>query len=179
MWYFTLRSGGHPTVAGVLLAFAIPFRARVPGVPSPSARIEHALHRPVAFLILPVFALANAGVVIPGDWNAQLLSANSLGIVGGLLLGKPLGIALASFLAVKAGLCALPEGVGWRHVLGAGMLAGIGFTMSIFIANLAFSTDPQLVNGSKMAILVASLCAAALGVLWLRFAGGEPGGKDG
>jgi NhaA family Na+:H+ antiporter len=175
MWYFTLRSGGHPTVAGVLLAFAIPFRARAPGATSPSARTEHALHRPVAFVILPVFALANAGVVIPGDWSAQLLSPNSLGIAGGLLLGKPLGIALACFLAVKAGLCVLPEGVGWRHVFGAGILAGIGFTMSIFIANLAFPNDPQLVNGSKMAILVASLSAAALGVLWLRLAGGERG----
>jgi Na+:H+ antiporter, NhaA family len=170
LWFFMLRSGVHPTVAGVMLAFAIPFRSREAGVRSPSERTEHALHRPVALFVLPVFALANAGVVLPSEWQAQLLSPNSLGIIGGLLLGKPIGILLACMTAVRIGLCALPGELRWRDIVGAGLLAGIGFTMSIFIANLAFPSNAQMVNGSKMAILAASAMAAVLGVAWLRLA---------
>jgi Na+:H+ antiporter, NhaA family len=170
LWFFMLRSGVHPTVAGVLLAFAIPFRSRDANVPTPSERAEHALHRPVALLVLPVFALANAGVVLPSDWQGQLLSSNSIGIAGGLLLGKPVGILVACMIAVRIGLCELPGELRWRHIFGAGLLAGIGFTMSIFIANLAFPTDAQMVNGSKLAILAASALAAVLGVAWLRLA---------
>jgi NhaA family Na+:H+ antiporter len=168
MWYLMLRSGIHATIAGVLLAFAIPFSARAEDEQSPSHRLEHLLHKPVAFLILPIFALANTGIVIGEGWMQELASANSAGIIGGLVLGKPLGITLLSFLAVAIGLCRLPGDLKWRHIAGAGMLGGIGFTMSIFIANLAFADQAALINASKMAILAASLTAGTLGYAWLR-----------
>jgi len=170
LWWLMLKSGIHPTLAGVMLAFAIPFSARAEDASSPSHRLENALHRPVAFVVLPLFALANTGLVIGAGWTAGLLSANGLGIIGGLALGKPLGIVLASLLAIRLGWCRLPADLTWRHLLGAGMLGGIGFTMAIFIANLAFSGRPELVDGSKMAILAGSLVAGLLGWLWLRFA---------
>ncbi len=168
MWFLMLKSGVHATIAGVLLAFAIPFSSRSEDIASPSHRLEHALHRPVAFLILPLFALANTGIDIPSDWQAGLLSPNSLGIMAGLVLGKPVGILLLSWLAVKLGWCRLPGDLGWRHVLGAGLLGGIGFTMSIFITNLAFAGQADVVTASKIAILAASLAAGMLGFGWLR-----------
>jgi NhaA family Na+:H+ antiporter len=168
MWYLMLRSGIHATIAGVLLAFAIPFSAKAEDEESPSHRLEHFLHKPVAFLILPIFALANTGIVIGSGWLQELASANSAGIIGGLVLGKPLGITLLSFLAVAIGLCRLPNDLKWRHIFGAGLLGGIGFTMSIFITNLAFAEQAAIINASKMAILVASLAAGALGYGWLR-----------
>jgi NhaA family Na+:H+ antiporter len=168
MWYLMLRSGIHATIAGVLLAFAIPFSAKAEDEESPSHRLEHMLHKPVAFLILPIFALANTGIVIGSGWLQELASANSAGIIGGLVLGKPLGITLLSFLAVAIGLCRLPNDLKWRHIFGAGLLGGIGFTMSIFITNLAFAEQAAIINASKMAILVASLAAGALGYGWLR-----------
>lgn len=168
MWFLMLKSGVHATIAGVMLAFAIPFSHRDNDAASPSHRLEHLLHKPVAFLILPVFALANTGIVIGSDWMDSLMTANSLGIAAGLLLGKPLGVVLFSFAAVTAGLCRLPEDLGWSHVLGAGILGGIGFTMSIFITNLAFAGDATMVNASKMAILLASLTAGTAGFFWLR-----------
>lgn len=168
MWFLMLKSGIHATIAGVLLAFAIPFSARAEDAVSPSHRLEHILLKPAAFFILPVFALANTGIVVGQGWMQDLLSANSLGIVAGLVAGKPLGILLLTFLAVRGGLCSLPGDLGWRHILGAGMLGGIGFTMSIFITNLAFAGEPELVNTSKMAILLASLAAGSLGYAWLR-----------
>ena len=171
MWFFMLQSGVHATLAGVALAFAIPFSARDNDLQSPSHRLENILHKPVAFFILPVFALANAGVVVGADWLQGLSSMNSLGILAGLVLGKPLGIALACMLAVGVGVCKLPQNLRWRHIWGAGMLGGIGFTMSIFIANIAFTDAEQVVNASKMAILVASVTAAVLGLVWLRFSG--------
>ena len=167
MWALMLQSGVHATIAGVALAFAIPFASRAEEEASPSHRLEHFLHRPVAFVILPIFALANTGVVFHDGWLQDLAGANSIGIAAGLVIGKPLGILLASALAVWAGISALPEDVGWRHVAGAGMLGGIGFTMSIFITNLAFTGQPELVNGSKMAILAGSLGSALLGLAWL------------
>lgn len=171
MWFLMLASGVHATIAGVLLAFAIA-HSRVPDDPaSPSERLEHALHKPVAFLILPVFALANTGIVIPVDWAGQMFSPNSLGIMIGLVAGKPLGITLFCFLAVTAGVCRLPLDLAWRHIVGAGMLGGIGFTMSIFITNLAFAGQPEVVNASKMAILCASLTAGMLGLAWLKLNG--------
>jgi len=171
MWFLMLKSGVHATIAGVLLAFAIPYSARQDDAASPSHRLEHALHKPVAFGILPVFALANTGIVIGADWAGELLSANSLGILAGLVLGKPVGIVLFSFAAVALGLCRLPLDLAWRHVLGAGLLGGIGFTMSIFITNLAFASQPEVVNAAKMAILAASLCAGVLGFTWLKVLG--------
>ena len=170
MWFLMLRSGVHATIAGVLLAFAIPYSPRADDEESPSHRLEHFLHKPVAFLILPVFALANTGIVIGAGWLEDLTSPNGIGIAAGLVVGKPVGIVLASFLAVALGACRLPSDLGWSHILGAGLLGGIGFTMSIFIANLAFAGSAELVNASKMAILAASAAAGVLGLLWLRFA---------
>jgi Na+:H+ antiporter, NhaA family len=171
MWFLMLKSGVHATIAGVLLAFAIPFSNKAEDAQSPSHRLEHWLHKPVAFIILPLFALANTGVILTADWQASLQSANSLGIIAGLVIGKPLGITLLCFAAVALGLCKLPADLGWRHVIGAGMLGGIGFTMSIFITNLAFAGQLEHINASKMAILCASLLAGVLGLVWLRWCG--------
>ena len=171
MWFLMLRSGVHATVAGVLLAFAIPFAARDDEEKSPSHRLENFLHKPVAFIILPVFALANAGIVVGTGWQEALLSSNSLGIAAGLLLGKPLGVGLLSWVAVVTGVCRLPVDMKWPHMIGAGILGGIGFTMSIFITNLAFTGNAEVINASKMAILLASLAAGVIGFLWLRFFG--------
>ncbi|PKO47298.1 MAG: Na+/H+ antiporter NhaA [Betaproteobacteria bacterium HGW-Betaproteobacteria-4] len=168
MWFLMLKSGVHATIAGVLLAFAIPFSGHGNDESSPSHHLEHLLYKPVAFIILPIFALANTGIIIAAGWQEELLSSNSLGILGGLVLGKPLGIFLASLLAVAVGVCVLPGDLKRRHILGAGLLGGIGFTMSIFITNLAFQDSPSLINASKMAILMASLAAGALGFIWLR-----------
>jgi len=178
MWYLMLKSGVHATLSGVLLAFAIPFSAKVDDQASPSHRLEHALHKPVAFGILPIFALANTGIVVAAGWLANLGTPNSLGILSGLVLGKPLGIALASALAVAAGACRLPQDLGWRHIIGAGLLGGIGFTMSIFITNLAFAGDEALVTGSKMAVLVGSFAAGVLGFCVLRFDRRRPAAAD-
>lgn len=171
MWFLMLKSGVHATIAGVLLAFAIPFSHKEDDVASPSHRLEHVLHKPVAFLILPIFALANTGIVIGAGWAQELLSANSLGIMLGLVAGKPLGIVLFTFAAVALGLCRLPLDLAWRHVVGAGLLGGIGFTMSIFITNLAFTGAPETINASKMAILLASLAAGIAGFAWLKLLG--------
>ncbi len=171
MWFLMLKSGVHATIAGVLLAFAIPFSHKEDDVASPSHRLEHVLHKPVAFLILPIFALANTGIVIGAGWAQELLSANSLGIMLGLVAGKPLGIVLFTFAAVALGLCRLPLDLAWRHVIGAGLLGGIGFTMSIFITNLAFAGAPDTINASKMAILLASLAAGIAGFVWLKLLG--------
>jgi NhaA family Na+:H+ antiporter len=171
MWFCMLKSGVHATIAGVLLAFAIPYSARQDDEASPSHRLEHFLHKPAAFVILPIFALANTAIVVSADWTQGLATMNSIGIAAGLVLGKPIGIFLFTFVAVTAGLCRLPLDLTWRHVLGAGLLGGIGFTMSIFITNLAFAGDPALIVDSKMAILCASLAAAMLGAGWLRWFG--------
>ncbi|HEX8398655.1 MAG TPA: Na+/H+ antiporter NhaA [Pyrinomonadaceae bacterium] len=171
MWFLMLKSGVHATIAGVLLAFTIPFSAKEDDAESPSHRLEHFLHKPVAFVILPIFALANTGIVIGADWYQNLLSANSLGIIGGLVLGKPLGITLICFIAVSIGICRLPLDLSWRHIFGAGILGGIGFTMSIFITNLAFVGSAETINASKTAILLASLIAGTIGFLWLKLLG--------
>ncbi len=171
LWFLMLKSGVHATLAGVMLAFAIPFSAK--NQTSPSHKLEHLLHKPVAFIILPVFALANTGVVIGADWLDNLTSANSLGVALGLLVGKPLGLTLFCFVAVAMGICRLPPDLKWRHVFGAGILGGIGFTMSIFITNLAFAEDMATINTAKISILLASLTAGIFGFLWLQRAGGE------
>ena len=171
MWFLMLKSGVHATIAGVLLAFTIPYSATEDDAASPSHRLEHALHFPVAFIILPIFALANTGIVIGAGWMEELASPNSMGIIAGLVLGKPIGITLACLAAVLLGLCRLPLDLNWRHVFGAGILGGIGFTMSIFITNLAFTSSPALVNASKMAILAASLTAGVIGFAWLKLFG--------
>jgi NhaA family Na+:H+ antiporter len=169
MWFLMLKSGVHATIAGVLLAFAIPFSAKEDDEKSPSHRLEHFLNKPVAFIVLPIFALANTGIVIGSDWAQGLGTTNSLGVIAGLLLGKPAGITLISLAAIAIGICKLPTGLKWQHILGAGLLGGIGFTMSIFITNLAFAGDPQVINSSKMAILLASFVAGTIGFIWLSF----------
>ena len=160
MWYFMLKSGVHATTAGILLAFTIPFSRDKKHCPS--YRLQHALHRPVSFLVLPVFAFANTGIVFTPDWYAALKESNTAGIIAGLIFGKPFGIFLFSLIAIKMGICRLPDDITFRHVVGAGALAGIGFTMSIFITNLAF-TDPELIRSSKIAILAASAVAGTAG----------------
>lgn len=171
MWFLMLQSGVHATIAGVMLAFAIPFSAKDDEETSPSHRLENCLHKPVAFIILPMFALANAGIVVEADWLQDLTSANSVGIAAGLIAGKPLGVTLLCFAAVASRICRLPSDLNWSHIIGAGILGGIGFTMSIFITNLAFSGDPETINASKMAILLASLMAGIFGWLWLSLLG--------
>ncbi len=171
MWVLMLKSGVHATIAGVMLAFAIPFWSRGEGQASPSHRLENALHKPVTLLILPLFALANTGVVLDGSLLGSMLDPNSLGIVGGLIIGKPVGILLCALLALWLGWCNLTEDLNWRHVLGAGMLGGIGFTMSIFITNLAFSTQPEMIDASKLAVFAGSLLAGVLGSIWLAWVG--------
>lgn len=165
MWYFMLQSGVHATIAGVLLAFAIPFRDG--GKQSPSYKLQHFLHRPVAFMIMPLFAMANTGIALPANWLTDLITTNSLGIFAGLFLGKPLGVVLFSLLAVKSGLSRLPEDIAWNHIIGAGFLGGIGFTMSIFITLLAFN-DPEIAQSSKISILVSSLLAGTVGFIILK-----------
>ena len=171
MWVLMLKSGVHATISGVMLAFAIPFWSRGEGQASPSHRLENALHKPVTLLILPLFALANTGVVLDGSLLGSMLDPNSLGIVGGLVIGKPVGILLCALLALWLGWCMLPEDLNWRQLLGAGMLGGIGFTMSIFITNLAFSTQPEMIDASKLAVFSGSLLAAVLGSIWLAWVG--------
>ncbi len=165
MWYFMHESGVHATISGVLLAFAIPFGGT--GKESPSYRLQHALHNLVAFGIVPLFALANTGIVLQPAFYNSLLSLNSLGIVGGLFLGKPIGVLGFCGFAVKSGLASLPAQVNWKQLLGAGILAGIGFTMSIFITLLAYQESSVIVD-SKIAILTASILAAVIGLFYLK-----------
>ena len=165
MWYFMWQSGVHPTIAGVMLAFAIPFGSG--GPQTISYKLQHSLHRPVSFVILPIFALANTGIVIPDSWTSDLFSSPGLGIMLGLIIGKPLGILVFCMIAVFLKLSALPAGVKWGHISGAGMLAGIGFTMSIFITLLAF-TDQAAIVTAKIAVLAGSTVSAVLGLLVLR-----------
>lgn len=168
MWFLMLKSGVHATIAGVMLAFAIPFTAKDGDEASPSHRLENFLHKPVAFAILPVFALVNTAIPVGADWIQALADSNSVGIAAGLIVGKPLGVTLFCLAAVATGLCRLPPELNWGQIAGAGMLGGIGFTMSIFIANLAFAANAEAVNASKIAILAASLTAGTIGFLWFR-----------
>jgi NhaA family Na+:H+ antiporter len=166
LWYFLYRSGVHPTLSGVLLAFTIPFRKHMER--PPSYVLQHALHKPVNFFIVPLFALANTAIHLPPSWKAEIFNSNSLGISLGLVLGKPLGIVCFSLLGIGLGIAKLPEGMNITKLIGMGLLAGIGFTMSIFISNLAFSSDPALIQSSKVAVLIASLLAAILGWLVIK-----------
>jgi len=165
MWYFMLQSGVHATITGVLLAFALPFADN--DEENPSYHLQHWLHKPVSFLILPIFAFANTGLALSYDALKTLFDPNSLGILLGLFVGKPVGILLACFTLVKLRFAALPADTSWKMITGIGILAGIGFTMSVFISNLAFS-NPQTILASKMAILCASLIAGVCGFLFLK-----------
>jgi len=165
MWYLMYRSGIHPTITGVLLAFAIPFGTG--NETSASHVLQHRLHKPVAFFILPLFALANTAILVPLSILSGLTSANSYGIILGLFVGKPLGIFLFSIAGAAIGFCSIPPEIKRRHLLWTGLLAGIGFTMSIFITLLAF-TDESLIHGSKIAIIIGSVLSGTFGYLGLR-----------
>ena len=201
LWYFTLQSGIHATIAGVLLAVAIPFRIRYSDdelvhmledqlgvirrqveskdidprciseelealhekVRSPAQHLEQQLHQLVSFVIVPLFAFCNTSLVIQPEVLQHLVTPLGLGVLLGLVVGKPLGIMLFSYLAVRLGWAALPEGVRWSQLAGVGILGGIGFTMSIFVTLLAFEADLELQAIAKVAILLASLVAGLLG----------------
>lgn len=164
MWYCMLKSGVHATIAGVLLAFAIPFHSD--DAKNPSYKLQSWLHYPVALVIIPIFALANTVIIFPKDIVSVLSSRNSLGIILGLFIGKFAGIFLLSFIAVKTGIAKLAVGIRWRNLMGASLLGGIGFTMSIFITDLAFK-DPVMIAASKISVLIASTIAAIVGYLAL------------
>lgn len=166
MWYFMLQSGVHATIAGVLLAFAIPFENG--SEDSLSYKLQHALHNPVSFFILPIFALANTAIIINTGLPELASSAYGIGIAAGLIIGKPLGITTISWLATKSKLCSLPDGVNWKSIAGVGLLGGIGFTMSMFITILAFGSQPELIDNSKLSILIASLLSGVLGFIVLK-----------
>ncbi len=164
MWFFMLNSGVHATITGILLAFAIPFGKSQEL--SPSFHLQHILHKPVAFLILPLFALANTGIKIKTGWEGDVLQFGSLGIILGLFIGKPLGITLFSYLGVKLKLASLPSDLKWSNIIGVGFLGGVGFTMSIFIALLAY-TDIEMTNSAKISILIGSFISAVVGYFFL------------
>lgn len=166
MWAFVLKSGVHATLAGVAAAMTVPMVAR--GDSRPLERMEHALHPWVAFLIIPIFGFANAGVSFAGMELSALFEPLPLGIALGLLIGKQVGIFGFAWVAVKTGLASLPQSVGWMQVYAVSLLAAIGFTMSLFIGNLAFA-DPAQINAVKLGVLSGSTIAAIAGYLLLRW----------
>lgn len=165
MWYFMLHSGVHATITGVLLAFALPFGNG--NKKSASYRMQHFLHKPVAFFILPIFALANTAIRLNGNLGEILTEHYSIGIATGLIVGKPLGIFACSLLAVKMGFCRLPSDLNWKSICAVGFLGGIGFTMSIFVTLLAFE-DTAIINNTKFVIILSSLVSGTLGYLALK-----------
>ena len=170
MWASVLKSGVHATLAGVLLAFTIPLRDTENPQHSPLRQLEHELHPTVAFVILPLFAFANAGVPLAGMTIKALFEPVSLGIILGLFVGKQLGVFSFAWLAIRLNLASLPDKVSWTQLYGAAVLCGIGFTMSLFIASLAFEHEGQeYIRQVRLGILVASLMAAVAGYLLLRF----------
>lgn len=160
IWYFIHHSGIHATIAGVLVAMTIP--TNEDDTESPLEKLEHALTRPVNFIIMPIFALVNTNITFESEMISGLFSNLGLGIILGLFLGKPIGIFIMSWLSVKLKIAELPQSVTWMHVLGLGLLGGIGFTMSIFIALLSFG-DALHQNEAKFAILIASTIAGISG----------------
>lgn len=166
MWFCMYRSGIHPTITGVLLAFAMPFGKG--DEKSTSYKLQHRLHKPVAFIILPLFALANTAIHIQSSVTTDLAGSNSIGIMAGLLIGKPIGIFLFAILGVATGLCSIPPEIKKTTLFGTGILAGIGFTMSIFISLLSFD-NMSSIDSSKIAVLIASAFAGLTGYVWLRF----------
>ena len=171
LWTSMLKSGVHATLDGVLLAFFIPLRTPASERPAPLTRLEDDLHTPVAFGILPLFAFANAGIPFDGMNIAALTAGLPLGVALGLFLGKPIGIFGFSWLAVRSGLARLPDGVGWQAIFGVSILCGIGFTMSLFIASLAFESSSQdIMAASRIGIVAGTAASALLGLLVLKLA---------
>lgn len=165
LWYFVHHSGIHATIAGVLLAFTIPTNDTA--IESPLEKLEHFLTVPVNFLIMPIFALANTNITFQKEMIDGLISPLGLGIIFGLFFGKTFGVTLLSWFAVKIKLAKLPSGASWKHIIGVGMLAGIGFTMSIFISLLSFN-DANHILEAKFAILCASVIAGLSGFVYLK-----------
>lgn len=165
MWYFMLDSGIHATITGVLLASVIPIGNG--NSKSSFMKLHHILHKPVAFIIVPLFALANTGIELHSIWQYGIVSNLSAGIILGLLLGKPIGILIFSKLFVTLRICQLPYDVNWKHILGVGILAGIGFTMSIFITLLA-CTNKIDIDRATISILIASTIAGITGLGFLK-----------
>lgn len=165
LWYFVHHSGIHATIAGVLLAFTIPTNDTA--IESPLEKLEHFLTIPVNFIIMPIFALANTNITFQKEMIGGLVSPLGFGIILGLFLGKTLGISLLSWFAVKIKLAKLPSGANWKHIIGVGMLAGIGFTMSIFISLLSFKEAEYIVE-AKFAILCASVLSGIIGFVYLK-----------
>ncbi|RKW63994.1 MAG: Na+/H+ antiporter NhaA [Riemerella sp.] len=168
LWYFMHHSGIHATIAGVILAFCIPASKADNEEPSPLEKLEHFLHIPVSYAIMPIFALANTNITFKEGMVDGLFSNFGYGIVFGLILGKLIGINLFSFIAIKLKISSLPDKSRWVHMIGAGLLAGIGFTMSIFIALLSYKDNQDLQDSAKFAILTASVLAGFLGYLLLK-----------
>jgi NhaA family Na+:H+ antiporter len=159
LWYCMFHSGIHATVAGVVFAFLVPT--------DQLTRFELRFHKPVYFIIMPIFALANTAIALPANSIQELNHPLSWGVLAGLCLGKPLGIVAACYFLVKKKWADLPRGVNWHKMIGAGLLAGIGFTMSIFISTLAFA-DPSKQDIAKISVLLASFIAMIVGFLWLK-----------
>ena len=169
MWASVLKSGVHATLAGVLLAFTIPLRNPENPKHSPARQLEHELHPSVAYVILPLFAFANAGVPLVGMTFKALFEPVTLGIIAGLFIGKQLGVFSFAWLAIRLKLASLPEKVTWTQLYGAAILCGIGFTMSLFIASLAFEHEGQeYIRLVRLGILIASLLSATIGYFILR-----------
>ena len=168
LWYFMHHSGIHATIAGVILAFCIPASKADNEEASPLEKLEHFLHIPVSYAIMPIFALANTNITFKAGMVDGLFSNFGYGIVFGLILGKLIGINLFSFIAIKLKISSLPDKSRWVHMIGAGLLAGIGFTMSIFIALLSYKDNQDLQDSAKFAILTASVLAGFLGYLLLK-----------
>ena len=168
LWYFMHHSGIHATIAGVLLAFTIPTNLSTTEL-SPLEKLEQKLHLPVNFLIMPIFALANTNITFKAGMVDGLFSNFGYGIIVGLFLGKIVGINLFSWIFIQLKISSLPEKSSWSQMLGAGFLAGIGFTMSIFIALLSFKNHPEIQDEAKFAILVASIISGISGYLLLKF----------
>lgn len=168
MWVCVLKSGVHATLAGVVVALMIPLKPEKPGAVSPLKQLEVSLHPWVAFGIMPLFAFANAGVSLEGLSVAELMSPIPLGIALGLFVGKQAGIFGFSWLSVKLGICRLPEGVNWSYLYGVALLAGIGFTMSLFVGTLAFS-DPEHAKAVRLGVLMGSFLSAVMGYAVLRW----------
>ncbi|WP_312323719.1 Na+/H+ antiporter NhaA [Soonwooa sp.] len=167
LWYFMHHSGIHATIAGVLLAFTIPTNESKTEI-SPLEKLEHQLHTPVNFIIMPIFALANTNIIFKTGMVDGLFTNFGFGIIFGLVAGKVIGIGLFSFIAIKSKISSLPHHSTWLHMIGAGFLAGIGFTMSIFIALLSFKGNPEIQDEAKFAILIASVLAGVIGYTLLN-----------
>ena len=166
IWYFIHHSGIHATIAGVLVAMTLP--TTPDATESPLEKLEHALANPVNFIIIPLFALVNTNITIHSEMVHGLNTPLGLGIILGLFFGKTIGIYLTTWICVKTKLANLPDMAGWKHMIGVGMLGGIGFTMSIFISMLSFK-DPVFIEEAKFAVLIGSLISGTCGYLYLSF----------